>query len=159
MELLGNQQRSYCGIFLTACPMRQAHSSAMFSPSQRHDLPLWQLRAGARARWWSRCHPRSPCHLGAFSPIPVSNDRRKQLKQAVTTRLLMKTRASASKNCQRLHHPMTTQESINSKMYTIPLGPGFLSGESLQRLVLETINQNETQKAWQCLCHSVFFFF
>lgn len=135
------------------------HTNQQCSPSQRHDLPLWQLRAGARACWWSRCHPQSPCHLWAFSTIPVSNDRRKQLEQAVTTRLLMKTRASASKTCQRLHHPMTTQESRNSKMYTIPLGAGFLSGESLPRFVWETINQNEIQKAWQCLCHSVFFFF
>lgn len=41
--------------------------------------------------------PKPSCHLWVFSTVPVSNDRRRQLKLAVITRLLTKTRKSTNK--------------------------------------------------------------
>lgn len=60
-----------------------------FSEARPHCCDSW-------GRGWEHTDeaaatPRALGHLGAFSAIPVSNDRRKQLKLAVTTRLLMKT--------------------------------------------------------------------
>lgn len=120
--------------------------------SRSHDLPLWQLRA----HWWSCCHPKALCHLWVFSTIPVSNDKRKQLELAVTTRLLMKPESLQTKPPASSQSNDPLEESKFRKEAP-SAGNSFPRGESPNRLVLEPINQNEIYKSWQCLCCFLFF--